>query len=443
MKRKLLSRMLDFMTAAAIALLLAGCGGGGGGGSASGTAGALSISITDAPVDDLYQVWVAFTRVVIQPADGGDRIVVDVRDDQGNPKMIELKSLGSGQSEMLLNEYPLPQGSYSWARLEIDPLQTYVIVEEGGQQLLLDCPSCVPDKSGLKLNRPFHMEADGWVAFTIDFDLRKSITLRQRNKPNPRDYDYKLRPTLRILDTEIASSFLYGTVTDTRSEPVNPSDPSGCAVYVYAGNVTPDDICLTPDVPPQDCASPGARPALEADVSLNAGSGLFEYRTGFIYPGPYTLALVCESDDPALDEDPAFHDVTFVEAIAGPYGTRQDLQLSDEPELTLDKQITAGNPYAAAGDLITYGYLVSNTGNVSLTGPVTIDDDRTTVDCPDVTTVGNLDGMLNPGESLTCTAEYSVTTDDIAAGSVMNTAMATAGGVISNQDQATATLTTP
>lgn len=122
--------------------------------------------------------------------------------------MIELKSLGTGQSEMLLNEYPLPQGDYSWARLEIDPLQTYVIVNEGGQHLLLDCPSCLPDQRGLKLNRPFHMDAKGWVAFRIDFDLRKSISLRQRNKPNSRDYDYKLRPTLRILDTEIASSFL-------------------------------------------------------------------------------------------------------------------------------------------------------------------------------------------------------------------------------------------
>jgi hypothetical protein len=149
------------MAAAGIALLLVGCGGGG---STSGTTGALSIDITDAPVDDLYQVWVAFTRVIIKPAGRGDRIVVDVTDDQGNPKMIELKSLGSGQSEMLLNEYPLPQGDYSWARLEIDPLQTYVIVNEGGQHLLLDCPSRSADQSGLKLNRSFHMEAEGWVA---------------------------------------------------------------------------------------------------------------------------------------------------------------------------------------------------------------------------------------------------------------------------------------
>jgi len=440
MKRRFFSHLVNYMAAAGMALLLAGCGGGGGGSSStSGTAGALSIGITDAPVDDLYQVWVAFTRVIIQPAGGGNRIVVDVTDDLGNPKMIELKSLGSGQSEMLLNEYPLPQGDYSWARLEIDPLQTYVIVNEGGQHLLLDCPSCSPDQSGLKLNRPFHMDAEGWVAFTIDFDLRKSITLRQRNKPNPKDYDYKLRPTLRILDTEIASSFLYGTVTDTRTEPANPADPYGCAVYVYKGDVEPDDICLTADVPPQDCASPGARPELEADVALNSGTGLFEYRTGFIYPGLYTVALVCENDDPALDEDLGFNGVATVDAIAGANGTRHDFELADLSELTLDKMIASGNPYAAAGDMISYEYLVTNTGNVSLAGPVSVDDDKTLVVCPEVTTVGNLDTMLNPGESITCTSDYTVIPNDVTVGSVTNTATASADGVISNQDQETAT----
>jgi len=213
----------------------------------------------------------------------------------------------------------------------IDPSQTYVIVDEGGEQLLLDCPSC--EQSGLKLNRPFSMEAEGWVAFTIDLDLRKSITLRQRNKPNPQDFDYKLRPTLRILDAAIASSFLFGTVTDNRSDPVDPADPSGCAAYVYEGVVDPDDICLTAaDVPPRDCPSAGARPALEADVTLNTDTGLFEYRTGFIYPGPYTVALVCEADDPELDEDLTFDGVANVDAIAGANGTRHDFELTDIAE---------------------------------------------------------------------------------------------------------------
>ena len=34
------------------------------------------------------------------------------------------------------------------------------------------------------------------------------------------------------------------------------------------------------------------------------------------------------------------------------------------------------------GDVISYSYLVPNTGNVSLAGPVTVTDDKTTVTCP-------------------------------------------------------------
>jgi hypothetical protein len=153
------------------------------------------------------------------------------------------------------------------------------------------------------------------------------------------------------------------------------------------------------------------------------------------------VTLVCENDDPALDEDLTFNGVATVEAIAGADGTRHDFDLVDLSVLTLDKQIAAGNPYAAAGNLISYDYLVTNTGNVSLAGPVSVDDDKTPVICPALTTVGNLDTLLNPGESITCTADYSVTADDVVAGSVTNTATALAGGVFSNQDQETATTT--
>ena len=318
MRRRFFSRSANILAAAGMMLLLFGCGGGGGGGSASGSTGTLSIGITDAPVDDLYQVWVAFTKVIIQPAGSGGRIEVDVTD-EGNPKMIELKSLGSGQSEMLLNEYPLPEGDYSWMRLEIDPSQTYVIVNEGGDQLPLDCPSCT--QSGLKLNRPFHVDAEGWVAFTIDFDLRKSITMANNG--------YKLRPTLRIVDAKIASSFLYGAVTD----PSNPAGPSGCVVYVYEGDVVPDDICVpSSDEQSQNCANAGTQPALEANVTLDTESGGYEYRTGFIYPGFYTVALVCEADNPDVDEDLTFYDVdNNVEVIAGPEGTRHDFTLAHPP----------------------------------------------------------------------------------------------------------------
>ena len=73
--------------------------------------------------------------------------------------------------------------------------------------------------------------------------------------------------------------------------------------------------------------------------------------------------------------------------------------------------------------------MVTNTGNVSLAGPVTVDDDMATDRaCPAVTTVGNLDGFLDPGESITCTATHTVTQADLNAGAVTNVATASADG---------------
>ena len=108
---------------------------------------------------------------------------------------------------------------------------------------------------------------------------------------------------------------------------------------------------------------------------------------------------------------------------------------SQGPALSIDKSITSGDPYDSVGDLITYSYVVTNTGNVSLTGPVTVSDDKATVTCPA--------GDLVPAASVTCTATHTVTQADLDAGSVTNIASASASfgttPVTSPTDTATAT----
>ena len=87
--------------------------------------------------------------------------------------------------------------------------------------------------------------------------------------------------------------------------------------------------------------------------------------------------------------------------------------------------------YDAVGDVIDYSYLVTNTGNVTLAGPVTVTDDKATVTCPA--------GGLAPGASMTCTASYTITQADLDAGSVTNIAQAHANGADSNSDDETVT----
>jgi uncharacterized repeat protein (TIGR01451 family) len=72
----------------------------------------------------------------------------------------------------------------------------------------------------------------------------------------------------------------------------------------------------------------------------------------------------------------------------------------------------------AAGQLITYSFTVTNTGNVTLTG-VTVTDTMpglSAVTCPTTT--------LAPSTSMTCTATYTTTEADVVRGSIMNVATA-------------------
>lgn len=112
------------------------------------------------------------------------------------------------------------------------------------------------------------------------------------------------------------------------------------------------------------------------------------------------------------------------------------------PNLNLSKSAQEA-AYTSAGDIIHYDYLVENDGHVPLAGPVLIADDKATVLCAEVDTIGDFDNYLDPGEQISCESEYLVTSQDVAAGSVTNIAQASAGGLSSNEDQVTVSYNTP
>lgn len=91
--------------------------------------------------------------------------------------------------------------------------------------------------------------------------------------------------------------------------------------------------------------------------------------------------------------------------------------------------ITDAATLTGAGQIITYTYTVKNTGGVAVPGPAAI---TTGAVCAEVTTIGNADANLDPGESVTCTLTHTVAQTDMDAGSVANTATATVGGISSN-----------
>ncbi len=116
----------------------------------------------------------------------------------------------------------------------------------------------------------------------------------------------------------------------------------------------------------------------------------------------------------------------------------ETISLPQLPSMSIDKT-SPDTSFDAVGDVISYSYLVRNTGNTTISGPISVADDvidavvpATPVNCPAASPPG-----LAPNGTITCTARYAVTQADIDAGGVTNIASATDGTTSSPTDTVT------
>jgi uncharacterized repeat protein (TIGR01451 family) len=102
-------------------------------------------------------------------------------------------------------------------------------------------------------------------------------------------------------------------------------------------------------------------------------------------------------------------------AVSPPSATTETAVL--RPGITVVKTVTPAS-FAEAGQVIRYSFRVTNTGNVTLTHVHVTDalSGLSPVGCPKET--------LAEGQSETCTATYRITTADLTAGHVTNSATA-------------------
>lgn len=107
-----------------------------------------------------------------------------------------------------------------------------------------------------------------------------------------------------------------------------------------------------------------------------------------------------------------------------------------KPALSLEKSADPAT-YSAAGQTITYAYKVTNSGNVVISGPIRVIDDK-------LGTVLISSSALSPGQNVTGTATHTISQDDLDAGYITNVAYATGTYcrkcVKSNTDTETVTL---
>ena len=256
--------------------------------------GRVSLSITDAPVDDATSVVVQFSGIAFKRAGASAEIVQDLT---SAPRQLDLLQYQQGRAALLLDGVTLPAGDYEWIRLIVDDQQGVrdsYLVQTTGEECELRVPSGA--ESGLKLNRGFTLPADGEVSLTIDFDLRQSIHAPPGQQGSTPDctQGYLMRPTLRIVDNANV-----GAITGTVDSALVTAECLPKA-YVFSGaDVVPDDIEET-------VAASDVDPLVVASVVVENGATAYSYRAAFIPPGAYTVAFTCSDDDPAADDSLSF-----------------------------------------------------------------------------------------------------------------------------------------
>lgn len=265
------------LASVAVVLLVSACGGDGG----SSATSSVQVSLTDTPIEDADNVVVSVSGVAFKPEGSAPEVVQNFA-----PRSIDLLQYQNGRTAILLQDTPMKAGRYQWLRLIIDtqPVvrDSYIVID--GNECELIVPSGA--ETGLKMNRPIDVPADGSLALTIDFDLRKSVHAPPGRASGACATGYVLRPTLRLVnDANVGAidgtvSFEAGTV------------PVGCKpnVYVYEGTVTPDDMEET------TAASPDVDPLVVVGVTIPDGSTSGTYRAAFIPAGSYTAAFICDDD---------------------------------------------------------------------------------------------------------------------------------------------------
>ncbi|MGN6428530.1 MAG: DUF7507 domain-containing protein, partial [Leifsonia sp.] len=196
----------------------------------------------------------------------------------------------------------------------------------------------------------------------------------------------------------------------------NPTRPGDPIVYRFAvtntGNTTLTGVQITDSLAglgPFTFVWPGADGVLEPGQQVRA-LATYPVTADDIAAGEVVNSAVASGDAP---------DESTVESP--PAGTTTPL--GTVASLSLVKSASPSGPAQfVAGQVITYSFVVTNTGNVPV-GSIVVDETAFSgsgtlgpATCPPT--------LLQPGDQLTCTATYTLTQADIDAGRVTNTATA-------------------
>ena len=329
---------IRYSTVAAALLTLAACGGGND--STTGT-GQLTIGLTDGPVESAESVVVAFTGIQLKSAGEGapmDPITFDENscdnfDAATNSCYIDLLQLTGDTRKVVFNE-AIEAGHYQWVRLlvdaDLDEIDSYIEIKDENESITM-CSLWIPsgDKTGLKIVGGMTVTANGVSDYTLDFDVRSSVTAPPglgMGSVEACAQNYILKPAIRIVDsTEVGTIAGTVPVPDPASATASPLSDDSCvmdattgqyenvAVYIFENfdrKAVADDIDEDMD---------NANPVTTASVIFDVDANAYAYEAGFLVaPEDYLVALTCTADVDMPDSnefdptDPNLQNFSFI-----------------------------------------------------------------------------------------------------------------------------------
>ncbi|MFY8272816.1 DUF4382 domain-containing protein [Pseudoalteromonas sp. SSDWG2] len=283
----------------------------------------FSLGISDAPVANVKEVWVAFDSIILNG--GGENPTFETRssDDPSAPVMVNLlEYTGSDLFSLVNNEVVVP-GNYSWLRANIvngdvaNLAQTSHLVYNDDTVVPLIVKRKGNDGIGeIQLN-DFTL-AVGQNDFVLEFDLKKSLVDPQNGE------EVVLKPTGVRLENLAEVENIVGTVSEnlfmnceTDNAAIAPTEGDfGHAVYLYSVAEGMKDLYVEAD----GVTVPADAPIATANVAYNEQSQSYEFEIGFVATGEYTLGYTCAAhidDAEVMDEAFTLYSSQAVTVTAG------------------------------------------------------------------------------------------------------------------------------
>ncbi|MCS0429187.1 DUF4382 domain-containing protein [Vibrio diabolicus] len=280
----------------------------------------VTLSVSDAPIDDVSEVVITYNKVAFLPLDGGTPQVFDVYktneegnlvDEDGNPLpdgedplplSVNLLNFQGSDAQELVDDELIPTGNYKLCVFANDGdhpnYPSYVIDEATGNQIPLTvkgdgaCPQGVGkdlDSGVLFFNNTFAVNPDN-NEFVVEFDLRRGL-----KDGTGQNEGYSIQRTSVTLINTVTTGEIQGDIATLTYQSCETDTPSANgyahAVYLYQGNIAEENMG------PFTGAEGQAMPIAAANVVQDVDDANYEYEFGFVEPGTYSVGYTCTAND--------------------------------------------------------------------------------------------------------------------------------------------------